>query len=211
MLGQVHVEIRVSLEVVEVLPLYPNIEIASFDGFDDEVDPLRSLGPDDSLQRLYADIALFEVGLLDEEGAFVVAAVDQLQLPAEELVGVVDVALVDLAQVDRFAGHLHPHVLNLPQHLDLHLPAVPDLEGDRQVDGLLLQRVQHAVQGHLALSSNREPVQHLFATDRVVEVQPPLVALLVIELVEVVKLKDVEAVSVVQFELHWRLLWVLED
>lgn len=210
-LGQVHVEIGVGLEVIEVLPLYPHIEVASFDRFYDEVESLRSLGPDDSLQGLNIDIALLEVGLLDEEGAFVIAAVDQLEFPAEELVGVVDVALVDLAEVDRFARHLHPHVLHLPQHLNLHLPAVLDLEGDRQVDGLLLQGVQHAVQGHLALRPNGQPVQHLLPTHRVVKVQPPLVALLVIKLVEVVKLKHVEAVGVVELELHRRLLRVFED
>ena len=211
MLGELEVEIGVGFEIVEVLPLNPDVEVASLDGLDDQVDPLRALGPDDAVQGLNPDVALLEVGLLDEEGALVVAAVDQLQLPAEELVGVVDVALVDLAQVDQLAGHLHPHVLHLAQHLHLHRPPVLDLQSYRQVDRLLLQRVEHAVQRHLALRRHSEPLQHLLTTHRVVEIQPPLVALLVLELVEVVELQHVEAVRVVQLKLHWRLLRVLED
>lgn len=130
MLSQVHVEIWVDLEVIKVLPLNPNIKITSFDGFNDQIYPLRALRPDDSLQWLYIDIALLEVRVCDEEGAFVIAAVDQLQLPAEELVGVVNITLVDLTKVDRLTRHLHLHVLHLAQHLNIHLPAVLDLKGD---------------------------------------------------------------------------------
>lgn len=130
MLGLVHVEIWVGLEIIEILPLNPNIKVTSLDRLDDQIYPLSALRPDDSLQWLYADVALFEVRLCDEEGAFVVAAVDQLQLPAEELVGVVDVTLVYLTKVDRLPRHLHLHVLHLAQHLNIHLPAVLDLQGD---------------------------------------------------------------------------------
>lgn len=101
--SQVHVKIGVGFEIVEVLPLYLDVEVASFDGFDDQIDSLSALGPDDSVQRFDLDVALFEVWLEDEKGALVVAAVDELKLSAEEFVGIVEVALVDFAEVDELS------------------------------------------------------------------------------------------------------------
>lgn len=211
MLSQIHVEIGVDLEIIKVLPLNPNIKIASLDRLDDQIYSLSALRPDNSLQRLYIDIALLEVWLCDEEGAFVIAAVDQLELPAQELVGVVDIALVYLTKVDRLARHLHLHILHLAQHLNIHLPAVLDLKGDWQIDGLLLKGIQHAIQSHLALGCNSKPVQHLFASHWIVKVQPPLVTLLIIKFIKVVKLQHVETMCVVEFELYWCFLRVFED
>jgi hypothetical protein len=131
---EIHIEIGVGLEIIEETPLDPEIEISSFDGFEYEIEPLRCLGLDDSPQGFDPDVALFEVGRGDFEGAVVVALVDELQFPAEELVGVVDVALVDLPQVDGGAGEFHRHVLHLAHHAHLPPPSVQDLHLQGKID-----------------------------------------------------------------------------
>lgn len=78
MFSEVHIEIGVGLEVVKVLPPYLDVKVTSFDGFDDQIDPLCAFWSDDSVQRFNLDVALFEVWLLDVEGAFMVAAIDEL-------------------------------------------------------------------------------------------------------------------------------------
>lgn len=84
--------------------MYPEIEVASLDGFNDKIDPLLPLGGDHTFQGLYPYLALFKIGRGDFEGGVMIASIDQLQFPAEEFIGVVDIALVDLTQVDCCAG-----------------------------------------------------------------------------------------------------------
>lgn len=88
---------------------------------------------------------------------------------------------------------------------------MPYLQSDRQINRLLLQCVENAVQRHLALRCHCEPVQHLFPIHRVIDVQSALVTIFILKFIEVIELEHVETVCVVQSKLHWCLLRVLED
>jgi len=63
----------------------------------------------------------------------------------------------------------------------------------------------------LALSRDAEPIQYLFAVSRVVYVEPLFVALLVFELVKIVKIEKVESIIIYESKLHCALLGVLHS
>jgi hypothetical protein len=84
--AKVHIEIRVGLELIKETPLYANIEISRFYRFQNQIDPLSSLGLDCTLQGLYPYLALFELRWYDLVCAILVALIDYLQFFAEKFI-----------------------------------------------------------------------------------------------------------------------------
>jgi hypothetical protein len=89
---------------------------------------------DYSLERLDFDIALLEGWLSDFKCAVMMAVIHNLKLPAQKFIGIIDIPLIYLSQIDEGARHVHLYILNLSDHFDLSSFAVFYLQLDFQLD-----------------------------------------------------------------------------
>lgn len=75
-----------------------------------------------------------------------VALIDDLQLFTQKLIRIIQIPFVDLSHVDLSPRHLHDHILNLGNHVNIDSLTMPNLNANLKLKRLCIHRGEPALQ-----------------------------------------------------------------